>query len=579
MTALSGILFSRIGSLLVLAFVMTRLRVFRYLLDRNQNTKTVIYSAILFGLFGIIGTETSILIRDSSVVPHGFLLKLGSNETLVGPALVATVIAGLFGGPYVGVISGLVVSAFALYLGGDNVVANVCVHPITGLLSGYTARFFSQERVISSQKALFIGMFAAVLKMALLLIFAANPERNIQLVDLIGLPLVVTNSVAIAVFTAMIRIVVTEKEQAAAMETQRALKIAEKALPHLRKGLDMQTADEIAKLLFRELKIAAVAVMDKNQMLSYVGAGSDHHIKGQSIQSRLSKTALQTGEIQMTTNRADISCHYEHCPIHAAIVVPLRQSGEVVGLINLCFGRTQTLRPIEINLAVGLSKLISNQLDVVLAEQMRELSRNVKLRTLQAQIQPHFLFNTLQMITTLIRVSPDVARHVTIALGNFMRMNLRSSDHALVPLRQEIDHLEAYLEIVKVRFADKLRVVFDVPSVLKPAVIPPFTLQPLIENSIKYGFSDMSEGGEISIKITQSDIEVTVEITDNGSGIPNSLLDKIGQVTLESKTGAGIGIFNLNQRLIGLLGAHSALHFKNGTECGCTVSFHIPVTH
>jgi two-component system, LytTR family, sensor histidine kinase LytS len=579
MMALSGLLFSRIGLLLVLAFIMTRLRAFRYLLDRNQNIKNVVYSALLFGLFAIIGTEAGLMVRNTTVVPHGFITRLLGNETLIGPSLVATVIAGLFGGPIVGTVSGFIASIFIFYLGGDNLIADVCIHPITGMLSGWTARFFSQERVISSQKALFIGLFAPVLHMALLLIFTTNPQQTILLVDQIGLPLVVTNSVAIAVFTAMIRVVVFEQEQTAAMETQRALKIAEKALPHLRKGWDMHTADKIAELLYFELRIAAVSVTDNRQVLAYIGAGADHHIKGQPLQARLARVALESGQMQVTTNRSEISCNHENCPIHAIIIVPLRQSGEVVGLVNLCFARAQELRPVEINLAIGLGKLISNQLDVVAAEQMKDLTRNVKLRTLQAQIQPHFLFNTLQMITTLIRVDPPLARHVTIALGNFMRMNLRTSDHALIPLRQEIDHLEAYLEIIKVRFSDRIRIISIVPTVLKPALIPPFTLQPLVENSIKHGFDGINAVGEICITITQNDSFVSVEIKDNGCGIPQHIVQQIGRSPVESETGAGIGLFNLNQRLVGLLGNNAALHFQNGADSGCSVSFHIPVAH
>jgi two-component system, LytTR family, sensor histidine kinase LytS len=578
MMALSGLLFSRIGLLLVLAFIMTRLRAFRYLLDRNRNISTVIYSTILFGLFAIIGTEAGIMVRSSIIVPHGLVTRLMANEMLVGPSLVAIVIAGLFGGPIVGTVSGLISGLFILYLGGDNVVANVCIHPLTGILSGWTARFFSQERVISSQKALFIGMFAPVLHMALLLIFTANPQETILLVDRIGLPLVVTNSVAIAIFTAMIRVVILEQEQTAAMETQRALKIAEQALPHLRKGWETGTADKIAELLYVELKITAVAVTDNRQLLAYIGAGANHHVKGQPIRTPLCKLALETGQMQVTMNKTDIQCDHDNCPIHAIIVVPLRQSGEIVGLVNLCFARAQQLRPVELNLALGLGKLMSNQLDVVAAEQMKELTRNVKLRTLQAQIQPHFLFNTLQMITTLIRVNPPMARHVTIALGHFMRMNLRTSDHALIPLRQEIDHLEAYLEIVKVRFLDRFRIICIVPPVLKPAVIPPFTLQPLVENSIKHGFDGLRDGGEICIKITQDNLLIHVEITDNGCGIPENIVHKIGKGQVESRTGAGIGLFNLNQRLVGLLGNDTALRFQNSEIGGCIVSFQIPVS-
>ncbi len=577
MVGLSGLLFQRIGLLLVLAFIMTRVPAFRYLLDRKQSTIAFIYSSILFGLFGIIGTQAGVMVHHLQVVPHGFVTRLEPDEMLVGPGLVATVIAGLFGGPTVGTLSGLITSAFILVLGGDNLVANLCIHPLVGFLSGLTAKFFSQERVIASQKALFVGLFAPILHMGLLLVFTPDSSEGIALVNMIGLPLVITNSMAIAVFTAMIRVVLTEQEQTAAMETQRAFKIAEKALPHLRYGLNIETAEVIAKLLYAELKIAAVSITDNRQLLAYIGQGSEHHHQGQFLQTQLARVALETGELQIATTRQEIQCHHESCPINAIISVPLRQSGEVVGLIMLCFQRSQQVRPVEINLAFGLGKLISNQLDVVAAQELRELTRNVKLRNLQAQIQPHFLFNTLQMITTLIRVDPALARHVTIQLAHFMRMNLRISDHALIPIQQEIEHLRAYLEIVNVRFADRFKIICAIPDGLRPAMIPPFTLQPLVENSVKHGLSGMSFGGEVYIIMMQTQTHIQINIKDNGCGIPEDELIKLGVELIESATGAGIGLFNLNQRLIGLLGNDASLHFENIALGGCSVSFRIPV--
>ncbi len=577
MVALAGLLFQRIGLLLVLAFIMTRVPAFRYLLDRRRNVKALVYPAVLFGIFGIIGIEGGAMVRHLQMVPHGFVASLAPDEVLVGPALVATVIAGLFGGPFVGILSGGVTSAYTLFLGGDYLTANLCIYPLSGFLSGLTARFFSHERVIASQKAFFIGMFAPILHMGLLLVFTTNPGRTIALVNFIGLPLVVTNSSAIAVFTAMIRVVLREQEQAAAVETQRAFKIAEKSLPHLRNGLNLETAEALARLLYMELKISAVSVADSQQLLSYIGIGEEHHQKLQPIQTRLAWIALETGELQIATSRQEIQCIYEQCPINAVIMVPLRQSGEVVGLITLCFQRSQQLRQVEINLALGLGKLISNQLDVAAAQQLRELTRSVKLRNLQAQIQPHFLFNTLQMISTLIRVDPALARHVTIQLGHFMRMNLRIADHALIPLEQELDHLQAYLEIINVRFADKLKIICSIPEALQPAMIPPFSLQLLVENSVKHGLEGISYDGEVCILIVQGDEYVEIEVKDNGYGIPTDQLDKLGLDPIDGTNGAGIGLFNLNQRLIGLLGNCSALHFENIEYGGCAVYFQIPI--
>src|SRR5699024_1353883 len=129
------------------------------------------------------------------------------------------------------------------FLGGIGVLANVIVNPLTGFLAGWTARLFSNERVISPFKALFISVFQPILQMQLLLIFDAQQNKVVYIVDTIGLPLVLSNSLAIAIFTAIIAIVLREQENEAAAATKRALAIVEDALPFIRKDTDQAIAE------------------------------------------------------------------------------------------------------------------------------------------------------------------------------------------------------------------------------------------------------------------------------------------------------------------------------------------------
>ncbi|MCF6094977.1 histidine kinase [Microaerobacter geothermalis] len=578
MEALTVTLFERIGLWLVFAFMMTRIPSFRYLLDRELDLKTILLHSMIFGIFGIAGAQAGITIADGEIISKLLIFRLEEGETLVGSTLVAVVIAGLMGGPLVGLGSGFIVAGYLYFLGGEGVIANTLVHPLSGLFAGFTARFFSQERVIAPAKALFIGMFTPILHMALILIFTSNPDDTIQLVNTIGLPLVITNSVAIAIFTAMIQVALNEKEQEAALETKRALKIAEEALPHLRQGYNFQTAMKIAQLLRNELKIAAVSLTNKKEVLAHIGLGADHHQQGEPLKTFLSDKALETGEIQIAYDREQIHCQYLECQLQAAIIVPIRQSGEVAGLIKLYFRRSQQIRAVEIALAQGLGKLISNQLDVVAAEKMKALIQEAELRNLQAQINPHFLFNTLHSIATLIRVNPTLARHLIVQLGFFMRSNLKLTSTSFIRLEQELKQLHAYLEIMKVRFSDKLKVNYLIADGLEEVLIPPFTLQPLVENSIQHGLRDMECGGEIQIHLKRMENVVQIEICDNGTGIPEHLLKQLGKHPLDSKKGSGIGLYNVNQRLTSLLGEKASLHFRNVPSGGCSVSFQIPVS-
>jgi two-component system sensor histidine kinase LytS len=578
MEQLTMLLFERIGMLLVFAFMLTRIPSFRYLLDREFGIKTIIYHSMVFGIFGIAAAQAGVVLSDGEVTSHLWMFKLSDGDTLVGSTLVAVVIAGLLGGPYVGLGAGLLVAVYLQVLGGEIANAGSLANLLAGLLAGFTARFFSQERVIAPEKALFIGMFAPILHMCLLLIFTSDPEDTIRLVNTIGLPLVITNSVAIAIFTVMIRVALNEQEQEAALETERALKIAENALPHLRQGFNFDTAQKITELLYDELKIAAVSLTDKKMVLAHVGSGEDHHRRGQPLQTNLSAKALRTGEIQIAYERTQIQCSDHRCPLQAAIIVPIHQSGEVAGLIKLYFRRSQQIRAVETALAQGLGKLISHQLDVVAAERMKTLVRDAELRNLQAQINPHFLFNTLHSIDVLVRVNPKLARHLIVQLSYFMRSNLSLTSASFIPLEKELKHLKAYLEIVKVRFSDRLVVNVDVDEGLYDMLIPPFTLQPLVENCFKHGLKDVEEGGRVDVRLFNKGKFAQVEICDNGRGITESVLRQLGNEPINNGDGNGTGVYNVNQRLIHLLGEESRLHFESGYEGGCKVRFDIPIS-
>jgi len=579
MASLIFLLLQRAGLLLVLGFALTRMPAVRRLLTPRYSWGIAAVDSLIFGALGIFATQFDVQWTTIGVVAHGWVGHLQPDAMLIGPNLVATVIAGLLGGTSVGVAAGLITGAFVYWQGGDIVMANALIHPVAGLFCGLVGRFFAQERVIAPVKALFVGMFVPIMHMSLLLICAQDTPTSIALVNQIGLPLVLTNSLAIAIFTAIIRAALSERDQQAALETQRALRIAEAALPQLRQPLHYETAGKLARLLLEELRIAAVSVTNRQEVLAHIGVGADHHQQGQPLRMQLARTAIESGDIQATSERDVIQCNQPNCPLHSAIMVPIQQAGEVVGLINLFFQRTQPVRSVDMELARGLGHLISKQMDVAAAEKMKQLVQDARLRNLQAQVNPHFLFNTLHMITALIRINPDQARHTVVQLGQFMRHNLRVTAFSKIPLQEEIEHLKAYIEILKMRFDHQLTVHLAVEENTWSARIPPCTLQPLVENCIKHGLTDSRDPWSIEIGICQIGDVVHVHVQDNGCGIPLSTIARLGKQPLADNANSGFGIYSVNQRLLGLFGVTSALHIRNLEPTGCEVSFCIPAMY
>ncbi|SFA94969.1 two-component system, LytT family, sensor histidine kinase LytS [Lentibacillus halodurans] len=576
MKYLTMILFERLGLLLVIAFVLTRIPGFRSLLEREFSKKMTLVHACVFGLFGMAGTITGIVLDGETVTARDFVwIAVGEDQMVVSLSLVAIVIAGLLGGPFVGLGAGIIAGAHLFFLGGIGFIANSLVNPLTGLLAGWTARFFSNERVISPMKALFIGVFPPVLQMHMLLIAEPNSEDMIATVNTIGLPLVLSNSISIAIFTAMIGIALKEQENEAALATKQALTIAEEALPFIKKDSAREMASGIADLLYERLELAAVSVTNEREVLAHRGMGDDHHKEGDLINTSLSHHAIDSRQMQVAYSRSEIQCRHENCPFEATIIIPIMDAHESAGLITFYFRKAHHMRPVELVLAKGLGQLISNQLNTIAAEKLKTHIRDTELRNLQAQINPHFLFNTLHLIAALYRKDPEKARHITVHLAHYMRFNIGLVSTSLIQLEKECQHVKAYIEIIQTRFSSRLTIHFSEPDEIADTFIPPSTIQPLVENSVRHGLKNVIDSGEVIVSMEKTSTNIRIAVRDNGSGFPETILKDAGNTSPNQQNG-GAGLYNVNQRLISLLGESARLHIRNLPDSGSEVYFTIP---
>jgi len=225
-------------------------------------------------------------------------------------------------------------------------------------------------------------------------------------------------------------------------------------------------------------------------------------------------------------------------------------------------------------MVIGIELKIWNsvRLQIKLEEQERMLLQ-ARMEALQNQINPHFLFNTLNSVSSLVRFDPDTARELIIKLANILRRLLHSSD-AFVPLREELEFIDNYLDIEVVRFGhDKLRVVKELDPGSLDTMIPSMLLQPLVENSIKHGLSSKIEGGSIHLRSRLTDSHLIIEVEDDGVGMGSAHF-------LEKPTGlggTGIGMANVAERLKVLYShtAHMTIDSHEGK--GTLVRLRLPV--
>ena len=223
--------------------------------------------------------------------------------------------------------------------------------------------------------------------------------------------------------------------------------------------------------------------------------------------------------------------------------------------------------------AIGIEIKIFNsvRLQIKLEDQER-LLLHARMEALQNQINPHFLFNTLNSISSLVRFDPDMAREVIFKLATILRRLLNTSE-AFAPLREEFEFIDNYLDIEVVRFGrDKLRVVKEFDPASLDVVIPTMLLQPLVENSIKHGLSPKIEGGSIHLRSRLTDSRLIIEVEDDGVGMGGAHLEETS-----SWTGMGIGMANISERLQVLYGDTARMTIDSHEGKGTLIRIRLPL--
>jgi two-component system LytT family sensor kinase len=220
---------------------------------------------------------------------------------------------------------------------------------------------------------------------------------------------------------------------------------------------------------------------------------------------------------------------------------------------------------------VGIALKVWNALRLELKlEEQKHLLLEARLDALQRQINPHFLFNTLNSIASLVRSKPELAREMTVKLANILRALLKDHD-TYVPLSHELSFTDDYLDIEVVRFGpDKLRVEKDIDPQTLDVLVPSILLQPLIENSIKHGLEPRIHGGTVTLRSRLQGDRVSIEVADDGVGItsrPESSLPR---------TGNGIGMQNVRERLEVLYGRQARFTVVSNPGRGTLVSIELP---
>ena len=391
-----------------------------------------------------------------------------------------------------------------------------------------------------------------------------------ELVKIIGIPMIIANAVGISMFIAIVDIIFKEHDRIAANQSRTVLQIANRTINFFRKGLNEKTAFEAAGIIKEMTGVDAVSFTCRDKILAHVGSGSDHHIPGCSLMTELTQKVIRLGVTEVAESKKDIACSNPACTLGCVVTVPLKRETAVIGTLKLYRVQVNSITPVEIQLAEGLASLFSTQIELSRIEEQDKLLNQAELKALQAQINPHFLFNAMNTIVSLIRTKPGKARDLMVNLGSYLRANINQPDE--IPFTDEVENVKHYLEIEKARFGDKLNIILDIPEGLN-FPIPPFTLQPLVENALKHGLLPRIEGGRIEISARKNGENYYLTVKDDGIGIP---VNKISELLDDLTNTRSIGLKNVNKRLICRYGSSYGLQLKSIPGSGTVVSVVIP---
>lgn len=525
---------------LVVAYLYSKSPWFKPLAGDILRLRQKVYLYFFFSAISLMGTYLGVPIHDAL-----------ANTRAIGPVL-----AGIIGGPLLGTAVGLTGGLHRYTFGGFTAFSCGLSTTAEGLIGGLVhcmlARMNRPGFQFDPKVAFLTTAVAEIVQMGIILLTAKPFEEAQALVEIIALPMIFTSSVGATLFMSIIRDQRNIVDRTAARFSAKALSIAQRTLSILSKGFNRETAPELARIIREETGVGAVAITDTERVLAFVGHGADHHVPGDPISSSLTLEAIRENKIVFADGvHTPYACSIsESCPLNSVLVVPLHIDHETIGAIKLYESRNRVFHSLNRALGEGITSLLSSQLLLSRYEEHKNLLCMAELKLIQAQVNPHFLFNALNTIISIVRKDPGRARDLLMDLSSFFRKNLkRSSD--MSTLEEELEHINSYLRIEKARFEDRLTVEMDIDPALMKLKIPTFTLQPLMENAIKHGISGMLEQGTAKIHACRDGDKAVIHIEDNAGSFH------------EQGSDDGLGIKIVDRRIKSLMGQ------QYGTEVYC----------
>ncbi|MGL5330046.1 MAG: LytS/YhcK type 5TM receptor domain-containing protein [Peptostreptococcaceae bacterium] len=535
---------------IVLFMTISKLRGFKYVFQKEEyKLPDLIIIALIFSALGILGTYNGISV----------------NGSLANTRIISIVCGGILFGPTVGITSGVIAGfhRFIIDVGGITslpcFISTVCA----GILSG----IFNKKA--PKQHRWFYGILCGVISenigMLLIYILARPQDIAIDIIRRIYIPMMV-GQVGIGILVTIVQAIKKEKDETAAFQAKLALDIANQTLPYFRSVND-ESLRHICKIIKDKIKSDAVSITDNEKVLAYVGVGENKYKNDKVKISETTKNAIIKNQILNIQVEEDEYSLFDDGDLKTAMIIPLNDSTGVVGSLKIYYAKKYDMSFSQKSLAIGLSQIISTLMEVSKVEKISKAKDKAEIKALQTQINPHFLFNALNTITSFIRINPSKARELIINLSTYMRYNLEVNDD-LIDIHKELEQVKAYVEIEKARFGEKLKIIYDIEDDINRR-IPSLIIQPLVENAIIHGLRKNGGYGTVRIGAKDEGKYLKVWVENDGITIDEEVIKNVYNDNMPENK---IGLYNVHLRLKLIYGQGVTIsRLKPGTKIEFTI--------
>ena len=554
--------------LVVLAFVLTRMDFMQRLLLNDGEpegghgvcrAKEKVILGIIFGGFCMI--SDMIGLQVTGALPNARVIGILSSGFLGGPVscTITTVIAA--------------VHRYMVFPERISTVACVISAVLHGCIGSWIGCRKRNDRQYSNYFLLGVTFLSELIHIVMILLLTRPFIEAMDIVKIVIVPMVIINSVGMVIFFNVFKLIFSADDQKVAWQISLAMRTAQQCTPYLADGLKKkEDIDRVIDIIMNEYRCQGAALIEDKKFLGRSGAFLDISLTDDNYPRLLSAT-----KTYKTTRVSRIPLPEDgFYPLYRSNVIIsapiLLDEGRIMALVILVKKNAYSYRA-DVEFATGLANHFAMQLKIAEMEAQKEALRRAEITTLQSQINPHFLFNSLNTISYFCREKPEKARELLLALSSYFRSTLESVDF-MVTLEAELEQVKAYTKLEEARFESRLQVSFEAESRDLTCCVPNLILQPLVENAIHHGAMNREDGvGRVVVRIRREEKNTVIDIIDNGPGIDYRIIRSLyGGEEVKHR---GIGLMNVQQRLVSIYGKDYGLQIVS-SETGTDVRMKIP---